>query len=66
MLLASEDIKQKQNERTNERTYSGLQSPGEIKRMEVSWTLTRKLDCHLRVQAKSRGGRWCWTLKRAQ
>ena len=26
----------------------------------------KKLDCHLRVQARSRGGRWCWTLKRAQ
>ena len=43
-----------------------LQSPGEIKRMEVSWTLTKKLYFHLRVQARSRGGRWCWTLKKAQ
>ena len=25
-----------------------------------------ELDNHLRVQARSRGGRWCWTLKRAQ
>ena len=25
-----------------------------------------ELDFHLRVQARSRGGRWCWTLKRAQ
>ena len=25
-----------------------------------------ELDCHLRVQARPRGGRWCWTLKRAQ
>ena len=32
----------------------------------VTWTLTKKLDCHLRVQARSRGGRWCWTLKRVQ
>ena len=40
--------------------------PGEIKRTEVSWTLTKKLDFRLRVQARSRGGRWCWTLKSAQ
>ena len=40
--------------------------PGEIKRREVSWTLTKKLDYHLRAQERSRGGRWCWTLKRAQ
>ena len=25
------------------------------------WTLTKKLDFHLRIQARSRGGRWCWT-----
>ena len=25
-----------------------------------------ELNYHLRVQARSRGGRWCWTLKRAQ
>ena len=25
-----------------------------------------ELGYHLRVQASSRGGRWCWTLKRAQ
>ena len=31
--------------------------PGEIKRREVSWTL-KKLDCHLRVQARS-GETWC-------
>ena len=42
------------------------QSPGEIERREVSWTFTKKLDSHLRVQARSRGGRWCWTLKLAQ
>ena len=30
-------------------------SPGEIKRREVSWTLTKKL-----VQKRSRSGRWCW------
>ena len=40
--------------------------PGEIKRREVSWTLTKKLDFHLWVQARSRRGRWCWTLKRAR
>ena len=39
--------------------------PGEIKRREVSWTL-KKLDCHLRVQARSGGETWCWSLKRAQ
>ena len=32
-----------------------LQSPVEIKRREVSWTLT-KLDSHLRVQARSEEG----------
>ena len=31
------------------------QSPGEIKRREVSWTLTKKL-----AQKRSRAGRWCW------
>ena len=25
-----------------------------------------ELDYYLRVQARSRGGRWCWTLKRTQ
>ena len=30
--------------------------PGEIKRREVSWTLTKKSDI-LQVQARSRGGR---------
>ena len=30
--------------------------PGEIKR-EVSWTLTKRLDFLLQVQARSRGGR---------
>ena len=44
----------------------GFQSPGEIKRREVSRTVTKKLDFHLRVLARSRGGRWSWTLKRAQ
>ena len=33
------------------------QSPGEIKRREVSWTLTKKLDLYLRVQARSGGRR---------
>ena len=50
----------------NEAFDTGTKSPGEIKRRQVSWTLMKKLDCHLRVQARSRGGRWCWTLKRAQ
>ena len=38
-------------------TYSSResQSPGEIKRREVSWTLTRKL-----AQKRSRAGRWCF------
>ena len=31
------------------------ESPGEIKRREVSWTLTKKL-----VQRRSRARRWCW------
>ena len=44
----------------------GFQSPGEIKRREVSRTVTKKLDFHLRVQARSRGGRWCWKPERAQ
>ena len=46
--------------------FSRRQSPGEIKRREVSWTLTKELDFYLRGQARSRGGRWSWTLKRAQ
>ena len=46
--------------------FQFCQSPGEIKRREASWTLTKKLDFHSRVQARSRGGRWCWTLKLAQ
>ena len=32
----------------------------------MCWTLKKKLDCRLRVQARSRGGRWRWTLKLAQ
>ena len=36
------------------------QGPGEINRRKVSWTLTERLDFHLRIQARSRGGRWCW------
>ena len=36
-----------------------LQSPGEIKRREVSWTLTKKL-----AQKRSRTGRWCWARER--
>ena len=31
------------------------QSPGEIKRREVNWTLTKKL-----AQKRSRAGRWSW------
>ena len=31
--------------------------PGKIKRREVSWTIIKKLDCHLRFQARLRGGR---------
>ena len=31
--------------------FSLFWSPGEIKKREVSWTLTKKLDFHLRVQA---------------
>ena len=34
-----------------------FEGPGEIRRREVSWALTKKLDCHLRVEARSRGGR---------
>ena len=39
-------------------TY-GFQSPGEIKRREVSWTLTKKL-----AQKRSSAGRWCWARER--
>ena len=35
------------------------QSPGENKRREVSWTLTKKL-----AQKRSRAGRWCWATGR--
>ena len=35
------------------------QSPGEIKRREVSWTLTKKL-----AQKRSRGERWCLARER--
>ena len=35
------------------------ESPGEIKRREVSWTLTKKLS-----QKRSRQGRWCWARER--
>ena len=37
-----------------------MTSPGEIKRREVNWTLTKKL-----AQKRSRAGRWCWARKRA-
>ena len=33
-----------------------MQSPGEIKRREVSWTLTKKLDFHLRDRPRKRDG----------
>ena len=36
-----------------------LQSPGEIKTREVSWTLTKKL-----AQKRPRAGRWCWARER--
>ena len=39
-----------------------MQSPDEIKRREVSWTLTKKLDSF----ARSREGRWYWSLNIAQ
>ena len=35
------------------------QSPGEKKRREVSWTLTKKL-----AQKRSRAGRWSWATER--
>ena len=47
--MTSEDIK---HQFINNRHY---QSPGEIKRREVSWTLTKKL-----AQKRSRAGRWSW------
>ena len=34
-------------------------SPEEMKRMEVRWTLTKKL-----AQKRSRGGRWRWARER--
>ena len=34
-------------------------SPGEIRRREVSLTLTKKL-----AQKRSRAGRWCWARER--
>ena len=34
-------------------------SPGKIKRREVSWTLRKKL-----AQKRSRAGRWCWARER--
>ena len=42
---------------SHEEVRLSFAGPGEIKRREVSWTLTKKLDCLLRVQARSRGGR---------
>ena len=43
-----------------DRSYPDIrQSPGEIKRREVSWTLTKKL-----AEKRSRAGRWCWARER--
>ena len=42
-----------------EHTTMESQSPGEIKRREVSWTLRKKL-----AQKRSRAGRWCWARER--
>ena len=36
--------------------FQFCQSPGEIKRREASWTLTKKLDFHLRVQGDQEQG----------
>ena len=36
-------------------SVTDVQSPGEIKRREMSWTLRKKL-----AQKRSRAGRWCW------
>ena len=36
--------------------------PGEIKRREVELDCHGELDSHLWVQARSRGGRWSWTV----
>ena len=55
--------KKKGRVRTKKLWYksSGSQpkSPDEIKRREVSWTLTKKL-----AQKRSRAGRWCWARER--
>ena len=39
--------------------YQQINSPVEIKRREVSWTLTKKL-----AQKRSSAGRWCWARER--
>ena len=59
-LMTSEDIKHQLI------IMYVCKTPGKIKRREVSWTLTKKLDLRLWVQARSGGGRWCWTFKKAQ
>ena len=51
-LMVSVDVKEHWTE------HCSTQSPDEIKRREVRWTLTKKLDFHLRVQARSRRGGW--------
>ena len=45
--------------------WHAAQSPGEIKRREVELDSHEELDNHLRVQARSRGGRWSWTLMKS-
>ena len=52
--LTSEDIKQHYLP-----TSCHHQRPGEIKRREVSWTLTKKL-----AQKRSKAGRWSWATER--
>ena len=44
------------------RAGQSFAGPGEIKRREVELDSREELDNHLRVQARSRGGRWRWTL----
>ena len=48
--------------RVHVRNLYDYQSPGEIKRREVSWT-HEEVRLSFADQARSRTGRWCWTLK---
>ena len=49
------------------RVGQSFASPGEVKGREVELDSDEELDNHfLLVQARSGGGRWSWTLKRAQ